>query len=516
MGTAMATGEKPMVIAPSLPAALSGTAGDCAALPGAIVHDDGTYEGGFGGDFISVTSTAFVDKFMPRVYPATFSTACISLSQDGPALQNFNFNVVVYADDGESGAPGTLLGSVPVTAATLPASGFAVPGEFIPVDLSSLNLNIPSGSVYIGVQWDATQYPGHYVFVDSDGTSGGPFAGGYSRNNFSAGWQSLYDQFHQTEYRSLLVRAVDRALHPTLALAAEGAVLIDHCAVNPAYGNGVVEPGETIDVMVPVFASSGSFTGVSASLITPAPTGVQYLAAQAAVGDVADGAHAEAHFQIKLDSTSTCMQNIELPIALASDQGDFSGQIEIPVGQPLADIAPRGLPFKIADGDPAGTSSTIHIAQSAVLSDLVISVDADPYEIDQIGMTLTSPAGTTITLFDRPGIPGPGCENSDVHVLFADGSPDPEETCDPNAGYSWPVSDAGPAQPFSTFAGENMQGVWTLTVNDAQLNNSGAILAWAMYPTPALGDVCRPCQTGDAIFADGFDSVFPEIHSNQN
>jgi hypothetical protein len=94
-----------------------------------------------------------------------------------------------------------------------------------------------------------------------------------------------------------------------------------------------------------------------------------------------------------------------------------------------------------------------------------------------------------------------------VDVTFTDGEPDPEDICaGPAGGTPWPVSVAGPTQPLSTFAGENMQGNWTLTVYDYWSNSIGAILDWSLLPTPALEDTCAVCMdAADLVFSNGFD-----------
>jgi hypothetical protein len=478
------------------------TLADCSGVPGAVVHDDGTYEIAYGGYWEDVSSMRFVDRFTPTFYPATYSSVCVSISKQevGGTLDGFDFSIIAYADDGPDGTPGTPLGTLPVHVATLPDYVFGAQGEFITVDVTPLALDIAAGSVYLGAEWDATLYPGIFIWMDTD-SSGGPPAGGYQNLNEHS-WDSLFFTF--PDYTALLIRAIERSPAPLLAVDAGEVTIADHCATDPSHSNRVVEPGETVDIDVPVFASTGDFTHVHAALLPPAPAGVTYIDFDSALGDLADGASATANFRIRIDPGFSCLSTFALPISIASDQGSFSGAIDVDVGERAVDVVPHGLPLKT---EIAGTTSVIHVPQSAVLSDLDVHVNIRHYSIGSLGFTLTSPAGTTIALLDRPGYPPfPGCENADIDVTFADGEPDPENICaNPAGGTPWPVSTAGPTEPLSTFVGENMQGDWTLTVYDYWSDSIGAIIDWSLLPTPAIEDTCAVCADADRIFADGFE-----------
>ena len=476
---------------------------DCSSVPGAVVHDDGTYEIAYGGYWEDVTSMRFVDKFTPTFYPATYSNVCISISKAevGGTLDGFDFSVQAYDDDGPNGTPGTLLGSLPAHVDTLPDYVFGAQGEFVAVDISALNLDIAEGSVYLGAEWDPTQYLAIFIWMDTD-SSGGPPGGGYQSLNQNP-WDSLF--FTYPDYTALLIRAIERSPSPVLALDSTAATIADQCAANAAQSNGVVEPGETVDIAVPVFASTGDFTNVQASLVPPAPAGVTYVEATSPLGDLVDGARTDAHFRIRMDPGFACMSSFTLPISIASDQGDFPVTLDIAVGERAVDVVPHGLPVKT---ELAGTTSVIHVPQSATIESLSVHVNIRHYSIGHLGFTLTSPAGTTITVLDRPGYPPfPGCENADVDVTFTDGEPDPEDICaGPAGGTPWPVTVAGPTEPLSTFNGENMQGDWTLTVYDYWSDSIGAILDWSLLPTPALEDTCAACaQAADLVFSNGFD-----------
>jgi hypothetical protein len=487
-----------------LPLAVTG-AEACSAEPGAIVHDDGTYESGFGGYFEVIDTSEFVERFTPSLYPATIPAVCVAFSVTGPGVSDFEFNVRFYDDDGDDGGPGTLLGSVPAHIDVVPPYEFGAEGVFVRVDTAASNIVVPDGAVYIGVEWDDMAYPGNFLSINSDAWSGGVFGGGYYRNTTTP-WTPMYWAF-LSDYRALQIRAIERAAPPRLGLARDRLVIHDACA---GYENGVAEPGEIVDLGIDVLAGGGDFSGVVASLMPPAPPGVEYVRASASIGAISDGEDAEASFRIELGADVGCLESLVLPVLLHSDQGDFDTTLRVPVGRALADIAPRELPLKIPNQNDTGITSTIDVPQSGAIEHLAIDVALNHYTVADLIVRLTSPAGTTITLLDRPGYPPfPGCENSVGDVRFEDGAPDPESICaEPAGGTPWPVDVAAPVDPLSTFDGEDMQGTWTLTVIDPEAANAGALVRWSLDPTPALADVCSVCAADhDRVFRDGFDGL---------
>ncbi|HJU39401.1 MAG TPA: hypothetical protein VJ724_07480, partial [Tahibacter sp.] len=179
------------------------TPGCDAATPGMLLHDDGAPEDGYrdGSGLFSIN--AYVDRFTPSVYPATLTTACVSFLTLGPTAQDFD--LIVYDDTGFDGGPGNLIASVPATATDIPDTATAA---FVKVDLSGLGISIPSGSVYIGAQWNPLD-PGD-VFIASD-TNGDADAGhGYHMRGSDLGlgsWDRTIEEF--ADYHALLVRAVE-------------------------------------------------------------------------------------------------------------------------------------------------------------------------------------------------------------------------------------------------------------------------------------------------------------------
>lgn len=295
---------------------------------------------------------------------------------------------------------------------------------------------------------------------------------------------------------------------PALAIDAAAAVLTDSCAANPAQDNGVVEPGETVDIAVPVSASGGNFTNVVASLALPAPGSVVYVVSSANLGTLNAGQSATANFRIRVEKSFTCLSDFTLPLAVTSNEGNATGSIDVTVGASASPV-PADVPVAIPDNSPTGISSTIAVSQNLTLTDLKVRVRATHTWVGDLIVRLTSPAGTTVTLLDRPGVPVStnGCNNNDLDVTFADGQPDPEAICNAaGTNVPWPVTDAGPTQPLSAFDGQNALGNWVLTISDNATIDTGTLVDWELIPTPGFEGGCEVCGgLGDLIFEDGFD-----------
>ena len=167
--------------------------------PGLVVHDgNAAPDNGYGWNASAGTNARIVDKFTPAAYPASYSTVCVTLLTNA-GLTSAPVQVVVYADDGAAGAPGTELGRVSATANNI---GAALLQSFQAIDITSMGLNIASGSVYIGLEWDATALSG--LFLASDETSAAN-AGGYFYA--SGAWNPIIDD--NVDYKSMFIRAIE-------------------------------------------------------------------------------------------------------------------------------------------------------------------------------------------------------------------------------------------------------------------------------------------------------------------
>ncbi len=174
---------------------------DCQGAPGLVIHDDGTIENGISGNpAAGVTEVRFVEFYEPAVYPAQIGNVCVSFLTQGST--SLNFDLIIYAADGPSGAPGTELASVPATATGIPVvPPLPEAPAWASVDLSAQNLILESGGVYVGVRFQP-QSPNFFLSIDQSTVT--PLQTGYSWFDTDAQWATIQSSF--ANYRALTVR----------------------------------------------------------------------------------------------------------------------------------------------------------------------------------------------------------------------------------------------------------------------------------------------------------------------
>ena len=175
---------------------------DCDNAPGIVIHDDGTVENGYGGG--PGIGVIYADKFTPAVYPSTYTSVCLAFNRQCAAPESYPGEVMVFADDGPGGSPGTELGALPVTLTNIPIFPDPTP-VWNSFDISTLNIHVTSGSVYIGAGWSSDSLPQVYMSADENGPG---FGAGYEFDNISNAWTPIQNFF--PAYRAMFVRAVEQ------------------------------------------------------------------------------------------------------------------------------------------------------------------------------------------------------------------------------------------------------------------------------------------------------------------
>ncbi|MBE0662584.1 MAG: S8 family serine peptidase [Bacteroidales bacterium] len=111
--------------------------------------------------------------------------------------------------------------------------------------------------------------------------------------------------------------------------------------------------------------------------------------------------------------------------------------------------------------------------------------------VGDLKVTLTSPGGTVLVLFDRPGYPATtfGCEQNNIFTTFDDEASltavDFENTCNSSPGttppYTYAISGIyQPIDALSALNGTSPDGTWTLTVSDFFDGDGGSIEGWGL------------------------------------
>ncbi|MFT4667688.1 MAG: subtilisin-like proprotein convertase family protein [Polaribacter sp.] len=144
------------------------------------------------------------------------------------------------------------------------------------------------------------------------------------------------------------------------------------------------------------------------------------------------------------------------------------------------------LPIEISEDEDVDYSSTITVnfnADATISKLRVLDLNISHTYVGDLSATLTSPSGTVVQLFDRPGVPDSqfGCDNENLLVSFDETAMNDadvfEVTCEdaPAIGGVYQSID-----PLSFFNNENPTGDWVLTVNDGAGNDGGSINNWQL------------------------------------
>ena len=490
---------------PSAPMAPQGTAVT-------MIVDDGVAEDGIGltngGEFI------WLNRFTPDPadFPFTLNEIQVLFTSTTSVNVGEAVDLYVYSDaDGDPSNGATFVGSS--TGQTIQAlDTFSVYPVTIPVSIV--------GDVLIGAVNRGSDVAGQFpAAIDQTATQGRSWVGFGTVDDPPVLPTSTFGTIDSFGFAgNWLVRGAGTAGDPvaTIDIDDAGITWTDVCSSAPGQENGIAEPGETLQLEVPVTAQFGDFTGVVASLPLPAPAGVTYIVSEANIGALAEGATATASFEILVDPGFACMTSFTQPIAVTANEGSGTGSVDVDVGQPgtpvFNPLVGTGPGIAIPDATPAGVTSTLTIAEDISIYDIRVVVNATHTWVGDVKISLTSPGGTTVDLLDQPGVPATtfGCSIDNIAALFGDGFAANEAVCP--AASPWPgaAPEIAPSTPLAAFAGESTVGDWVLTISDNAAGDTGSLDSWSLQvaETPGTG-VCTVCEGNDVIFADGFEVLMP-------
>ncbi len=147
-----------------------------------VVYDDDTVESAFTfGN--KVVSTRALQRF-DGVGGLFVGQICVCWTRTFSILLDQPFEIVFYTVDPVSGEPGSLLDAVAVTAQDVP---LAPEVKMYTYDLSGLNLRLPAGNIYIGMEKQLGSGSGLFC-GDDDGYGMQPLFGS---NDEGSSWQNL-------------------------------------------------------------------------------------------------------------------------------------------------------------------------------------------------------------------------------------------------------------------------------------------------------------------------------------
>lgn len=190
---------------------------------------------------------------------------------------------------------------------------------------------------------------------------------------------------------------------------------------------------------------------------------------------------------LNADATYYWRTKITPPSCASSDwSAAFSFQV---LNQTCTDFESTDVPLNISDEGTPTIVSTFNVSQSGIISDLNISINIEHTYTGDLEATLTSPNGTIVSLFNRPGVPASqyGCNQDNIIVTFDDMATNNSDSFEDECSNSG-TAIAGDYQPIgnlSDFNGENMAGFWSLSIKDNFDADGGNLIAWSL-------NICSP------------------------
>ncbi len=177
-------------------------------------------------------------------------------------------------------------------------------------------------------------------------------------------------------------------------------------------------------------------------------------------------------------------------------------------------ISYTGPSVTIPDASAAGVNVPLAVGTACTITDLNFRFDGTPSATagdTGVGVThswvgdlifkLTSPTGTAVTFYDRPGVPAStfGCSNNNLAQVILDddgGFPALETTCNSaGSAAAFPSGSFTPNNPLSAFDGQAAAGTWTLNVSDNGAGDTGTVNRFSLVFTCAGGVTPTPTPT---------------------
>jgi subtilisin-like proprotein convertase family protein len=275
--------------------------------------------------------------------------------------------------------------------------------------------------------------------------------------------------------------------------------------------NARIEPGETaIRLFVPITnTGTSTATSVSGTLSSSTPT-VSVTTPVATYANLPTNAIATntAAYVINVSPSHPCGAPINLSLAISSTQGTGSYTFSLPTGAPgsinTTTFTYTGSAVAITDNNATGVNATLNVSGlTGTITDVDFrilgnscnatagstSVGITHSYVGDLRARLTNPAGTTVTLFDRPGGTGNSGNNFCSTFLDDGGTSAIQAIAVAGAPFS---STFSPANPLSAFNGQNGNGTWTLNVADLAAQDTGTIRAFAIVIRTEQPPVCTP------------------------
>jgi subtilisin-like proprotein convertase family protein len=293
------------------------------------------------------------------------------------------------------------------------------------------------------------------------------------------------------------------------ALTFAGAEPAVNLVLGTVTASGSLIPGGSGSLSVQLVNSGGATARNVNATLTTATSGVVISSGSSAYPDIAAGGGSATNaspFNFSLSSGVPCGLRVDFTITVSFDgfgHSPASFSFSVQTGNPSATetvISYGGAPAPIPDDNAAGVNVPLAVSGIGVVSSVSFSIDGtvctsaigattvglDHTWVGDLVATLTSPSGTSVTLFSRPGGTGNSGNNFCQTVLTDSATNNIQSIA--VAGAPWTGS-FKPASPLSAFNGQNANGTWVLNVADLALIDTGSVRAFSLH---TRGFSCGP------------------------
>ncbi|MEE4301508.1 MAG: proprotein convertase P-domain-containing protein, partial [Pseudomonadales bacterium] len=269
------------------------------------------------------------------------------------------------------------------------------------------------------------------------------------------------------------------ALPDGAQLLGNGVRIVDDAASGLGNGNGRVEPGETLALPAELYnyGTQGA-TAVTGTLRSLNPEVVRVTTPSAGWPDIAASASLESnapHFGVTVLPDAACGDVLEFELlANATDIPTRRDTFSLAMGTFLRDYVQdqdANIPNRTTDP----VVSTLEVTDDRTIAELDVSIDISVFRSSDLRVELTSPSGTTVRLKES-GVSGGTSTRYD-----RDRQPD------------------GPGT-MADFAGEPLQGTWTLSVEDlvsGPFPNGSTLRSWRLHAETDQPFDCEPQACAD-------------------
>ncbi|MES2812134.1 MAG: zinc-dependent metalloprotease family protein [Bacteroidota bacterium] len=154
----------------------------------------------------------------------------------------------------------------------------------------------------------------------------------------------------------------------------------------------------------------------------------------------------------------------------ASCSGVFGSAFKFTTGIVNCSTVSNNTVQTISGSGKPTVTSTINIPSGVSITDLNLIANITHTYVEDLTITLTSPASTQVIVFD-----GSCANNDDITATFDDSGS--ALVCGTTPAVSGAVA---PLNPLSAFNGQNSTGTWTLTIKDNASGDGGSLNSWSL------------------------------------